>query len=160
MEDNKKIELRSEKVLKIIGQVPPGLLRYGTTVIGLALCMLVAAAAFIPYQPKKPIGIVAAQDEKGKIHYTARIPQRAMAQRADFMFITSHLPVEGPMPVHFIFHDVQDTLHVSNSGGWYEVEIYPIDTDTQAIKISTPINFPAKIEFNRTTLMKRITKRR
>ncbi|MDD2286204.1 MAG: hypothetical protein PHG06_19500, partial [Parabacteroides sp.] len=65
MEDNKKIELRSEKVLKIIGQVPPGLLRYGTTVIGLALCMLVAAAAFIPYQPKKPIGIVAAQDEKG-----------------------------------------------------------------------------------------------
>jgi hypothetical protein len=160
MEENKQIELRSEKVRNIIGQVPPGLLRYGTAVIGLALCMLVAAAAFIPYQPKISIGIVAAQDEKGKVHYTALIPQGAMAQRDDIAFIAGHPPVEGPMPVRFIFQDVPDTLHVSPSGGWYEVEIYPIDTNAQAIKIPAPFTFPAKIEMRFTTFLEWVKGRR
>ena len=43
MEERKPIELRSEKVRNIIGQIPPVLLRYGTVIIGVtlaALCML------------------------------------------------------------------------------------------------------------------------
>lgn len=160
-ENNNKAEpeLRSEKVRNIIGQVPPGLLRYGTAVIGLALCMLVAAAAFIPYQPKISIEIIAAQDEKGKVHYMARIPQGAMAQRDDIVFIAGHPPVEGPMPVRFTFREVPDTLHVSRSGGWYEIEVYPMDTDAQAIKIPTPFPFSAKIELRYTTFFKWVVRK-
>ena len=116
-------------------------------------------AAFVPYQPKISIGITATQDEEGTVHYTARIPQGAMAQRDDFAFIAGHPPVEGPMPVRFIFQDVPDTLHVSRSGGWYEVEVYPVDTDAQAIRVETPFTFPAKIELRYTTFLKWATEK-
>lgn len=159
MEENKPIELRSEKVRNIIGRMPPVLVRYGTAIISLALCMLVAAAAFIPYQPKISIEITVMQDEGGKVHYIARIPQRAMSRRDDIAFIAGSPPMEGPMPVRFIFHDVPDTLHVSRSGGWYEAEIYPVDHDGQAIKIPAPFIFPAKIELGYTTFWKWVTEK-
>ncbi len=154
MEENKPIELRSEKVRNIIGRMPPVLVRYGTVMIVAALLVLAGIAAFVPYQPKISIEIAVAQDEGGKVHYTALIPQDAMAQRGSIAFIAGHPPVEGPMPVRFIFHDVPDTQHVSRSGGWYEVEVYPVDHDGQAIKIPAPFTFPAKIELKFTTFLK------
>lgn len=156
MEENKPLELRSEKVRNIIGQVPPGLLRYGTAFIGLALCMLVAAAAFVPYYPSIAIEVTASQDNEGKVHYTAQIPERAMKLKEHFAFITGRPPVEDPMPVHFILPHapgVSDTLHVSRSAAWYEVEIYPMDTNGQGIKIPASFTFPAKIEVKRTTFL-------
>jgi len=157
MEENKPIELRSEKVRNIIGRMPPVLVRYGTVMIVAALLVLTGIAAFVPYQPKISIGITASQDEEGKVHYTARIPQGAMAQRDDFVFIAGRPPVEGPLPVRFIFHEVPDTLHISRSGGWYEVEVYPVDHDGQAIKIPAPFTIPAKIELRFTTFLKWVT---
>lgn len=49
-EQKKNIELRSEKVRSIIGQVPSVLLRYGIALIGIVLILLVGMAAFIPYK--------------------------------------------------------------------------------------------------------------
>lgn len=43
------IELRSEHVRKIIGKIPPVLIRSGIGVIALILAFLMVAAAFIPY---------------------------------------------------------------------------------------------------------------
>ena len=54
-EQKKNIELRSEKVRSIIGQVPSVLLRYGMALIGIILLLLVGIAAFIPYQESLPI---------------------------------------------------------------------------------------------------------
>ena len=48
MEGN--IELRSEKVRNIIGQIPPMLLRHGAAIIGAALLAMVSISVFIPYQ--------------------------------------------------------------------------------------------------------------
>ncbi|WP_321331757.1 HlyD family secretion protein [uncultured Bacteroides sp.] len=44
-----KIELRSENVRKIIGKIPPVLIRSGISIIALILVLLMVAAAFIPY---------------------------------------------------------------------------------------------------------------
>jgi hypothetical protein len=161
-ENNNKAEpeLRSEKVRNIIGRMPPVLVRYGTIMIVASLVVLTGIAAFVPYQPTISIEIVVTQAEDGKIDYTARIPPAAMAQRDDFVFITGRPPVEGPMPVRFIFHDVPDTLHVSRLGGWYEVKIFPLDSDAQAINIPTPFAFPAKIELRFTTFLKWVTGKR
>ena len=155
-ENNNKAEpeLRSEKVRNIIGQVPPGLLRYGTAIISLALCMLVAAAALIPYQPKISIGITAIQDEGGKVYYMARIPWQAVEHESQISFVVGNPPVEGPMPVRFTLDPFPDTLHVSRTGGWYNVRIYPLDTSAQAISIPAPFTFPAKIELKHTTFLK------
>lgn len=43
------IEIRSENVRKIIGQIPPIIIRSGITVIGLVIALLLTVAAFIPY---------------------------------------------------------------------------------------------------------------
>jgi len=37
-----------------------------------------------------------------------------------------------------------DMLHVSRSGGWNKVEVYPVDHDGEAIKISASFTFFCK----------------
>ena len=46
-EDN--IELRSEKVRNLIGEIPPSLVRWGTVVIVLIFLLLLTAICFLPY---------------------------------------------------------------------------------------------------------------
>lgn len=46
-EDN--IELRSEKVRNLIGEIPPSLVRWGTAVIVLIFLLLLTAICFLPY---------------------------------------------------------------------------------------------------------------
>lgn len=46
-EDQKKIELRSEKVRNIIGQVPPFLIRWGNTVLVIIFIVLIISYFFL-----------------------------------------------------------------------------------------------------------------
>ena len=48
MADN-KIELRSEKVRHIIGEIPSRIVRYGITIITIVILGLLVGAYFIPY---------------------------------------------------------------------------------------------------------------
>ena len=48
MADN-KIELRSEKVRHIIGEIPSRIVRYGITIITIVILGLLIGAYFIPY---------------------------------------------------------------------------------------------------------------
>jgi|GEM_PF-2380939 len=54
---NKDIELRSEKVRSIIGQIPPRLLRIGISIISLVVILASIAAYTIPYPEYQPISI-------------------------------------------------------------------------------------------------------
>lgn len=53
----KSIELRSEKVRNIVGQIPSLLIRQGILIIGLVLLMLLGISAFIPYKKTIPVKI-------------------------------------------------------------------------------------------------------
>ncbi len=44
-----KIELRSEKVRKLIGEIPPSLVRWGTAVIAIVFLALLTAVCLLPY---------------------------------------------------------------------------------------------------------------
>ena len=44
-----KIELRSEKVRKLIGEIPPSLVRWGTAIIAVVFIALLAAVCLLPY---------------------------------------------------------------------------------------------------------------
>lgn len=44
-----KIELRSERVRHIIGEIPSGIIRYGITIITIVILGLLVGAYFIPY---------------------------------------------------------------------------------------------------------------
>lgn len=50
MNDIDKIELRSEKVRKIIGDMPSGFLRHGISIITIVLILICMACYFIPYE--------------------------------------------------------------------------------------------------------------
>lgn len=50
MNDMDKIELRSEKVRKIIGDMPSGFLRYGISIITIVLILICIALYLIPYK--------------------------------------------------------------------------------------------------------------
>lgn len=50
MNDMDKIELRSEKVRKIIGDMPSGFLRHGISIITIVLILICMACYFIPYE--------------------------------------------------------------------------------------------------------------
>lgn len=71
MDDN-NIELRSEKVRHIIGEIPSGIVRYGITIISLVVLGLLVSAYFIPY-PETISGIVHATDVH---HATIAIPYK------------------------------------------------------------------------------------
>lgn len=49
METNDKIELRSEKVRELIGDIPPILVQWGIVIIILIFIALILAIIFIPY---------------------------------------------------------------------------------------------------------------
>lgn len=49
---NQSIELRSEKMRSIIGQVPPALLRYGYLIILGVIIALIGGASILPYHRK------------------------------------------------------------------------------------------------------------
>ncbi len=55
MNDIDKIELRSEKVRKIIGDMPSGFIRYGISIITCILILLLVICSFIAYEDKKNI---------------------------------------------------------------------------------------------------------
>ena len=54
MEERQKqersVELRSEKVRSIVGQIPSSLVRYGITIIGVVLLILTLIAYYLPYK--------------------------------------------------------------------------------------------------------------
>ena len=63
MEEADKIELRSEKVRNIIGEIPPSIVRYGIIVITFIVLGLLAASYFISY-PETITAKATALDER------------------------------------------------------------------------------------------------
>lgn len=55
MNDMDKIELRSEKVRKIIGEMPSGFIRYGISIITCILILLFIICYYLPYEEAKNI---------------------------------------------------------------------------------------------------------
>lgn len=46
---DEKIELRSEKVRQLIGEIPPSLVRWGAVVIALVFISLIISLCLVPY---------------------------------------------------------------------------------------------------------------
>ena len=66
MADN-KIELRSEKVRHIIGEIPSRIVRYGITIITIVILGLLTGAYFIPYPETISARIEMADEHQGTI---------------------------------------------------------------------------------------------
>lgn len=49
MEKNTRIELRSEKVRNLLGEIPPALVRWGTAILVAIFLVLLLVVCFMPY---------------------------------------------------------------------------------------------------------------
>lgn len=154
MEKNKQIELRSEKVRNIIGQVPPILLRYGITIIALSLLMLIGIAAFIPYNSTIDTKVTISQDEKGALHYSANIPQDAMKKQPQFAGITTNFASDLPLPSHFQIQSISDVANVSEKGTWFVATLKTESSFSRNIKLENVVTVPAKIELEKSSVLK------
>lgn len=141
----KPVELRSEKVRNIIGQVPPVLLRYGIMIIALALLMLVGASAFIPYQPTIGTEITVTQDKDGLLHYTADIIQSAKNKQSLFSEIIAESVSEFSLPTHYQIQSISDTVTLSGQKAWRTAILNPVNATPQNIKLENPVTVQAKI---------------
>ena len=84
-----KIELRSEKVRHIIGEIPSGIVRYGITIITIVILGLLVGAYFIPY----PETISAKVQMKNAHQGTIAVPYKYVNAIAAGM--TANIEVEG-----------------------------------------------------------------
>ncbi len=88
MADN-KIELRSEKVRHIIGEIPSRIVRYGITIITFVILGLLICAYFIPYPETISANIQMTNASQGTIY----IPYKYVNTIARGM--TANIEVEG-----------------------------------------------------------------
>lgn len=149
-----KDELRSEKVRNIIGQIPPILLRYGISIIGIALLMVVAVAAFIPYQPNYSVELIVEQNSKGELAYIAHIPEKIMTKKSEFDHISINNASEFPVPKQFLVISISSTTFITQNGVWHNAKLIPKDDEGQDIMLENSITIPAKINLKRISVLK------
>ncbi len=159
MEQQKDIELRSEKVRNIIGQVPPVLLRYGIAIIGLSLLVLVGVSAFIPYQPSIDVEITVTQTNDSILHYSARIPRSAMKNRAKFTEVTLSSSSEMPLPSRFRIEEISENVQLSGQEAWQSVTLIPIDNISENILLDKPATIQGKILLEKQSVMRWVVKK-
>lgn len=122
-----RVELRSEKVRNIIGQVPPVLLRCGITVIALVLSLMVGISAVIPYQPFIDIDIVVTQSDDNTLHYSTRIPYGVVKNGAEFHDVILNSSNKLPLPTRFEIESVSNVIELSGEKAWCFAELIPMD---------------------------------
>ncbi len=149
----KQIELRSEKVRNIIGQVPPVLLRYGITIIGVSLLMLIGISAFIPYQSTVDIRITVKQDTSGVLHYTAHIPQSAMDKHTQFLEIVAETASDIALPVRYRIVNISDTVTLSEQEAWHTAAISPKGNISRSIHLENTVTVPATILLKKKSIL-------
>ncbi len=76
MENNKNIELRSEKVRNVIGDIPPFVVRAGSGVIALILVGLFLLIVLIPYPENFSTDIVVTIDGQQCVYAQVELPCR------------------------------------------------------------------------------------
>ena len=79
--ESKDIELRSKQVRKIIGQIPPLLVRSGIGIIGIIIALLLAVAAFVPYPETTECNITLTDIQQGEVSATGvELPYACITQ--------------------------------------------------------------------------------
>lgn len=153
MKKDKQIELRSEKVRNLIGQVPPMLLRYGISTIGISLLMLVVIGAFIPYQPSYNVELKIVQQENGTLSYTADIPIKAMEMKSAFNYVETS-STELPLPNRFRFESIEDTAFISANSVIYRATLLLENNKSRVVRLNEPVIVHAKIILNKKSILK------
>ncbi|WP_321296087.1 hypothetical protein [Marinifilum fragile] len=113
------IELRSEKVRNIIGQIPSRIVRIGISVIFLVVFSLLVGAYLFSFS--RTIDLQAGlYPENNKIHYTIDVPKDKMKHVFGGQKITIH--VHDQISFNTTVQKIGTTLHVNKHHAYYKVQ--------------------------------------
>ncbi len=143
MAENKDIELRSEKVRNIIGQIPSLIVRMGITVIFIVVLVLLGGAYFIRFD--YTIGAQAQLHSTNKeIHYTIKVPQNKIKhiRAGQQVTITIH-----KNSLTTTLQTIDTTLYLSSEQAYYNVHGV---IGNCPLQVTETIQAPSKIRIGKT----------
>ena len=157
------IELRSEKIRNLIGQIPPVIVRAGISVIFVITLLLLVGSWYFRYEYNiKTIATVSQNSEN--LIIILKIPANEISkiksgQKVILNF--NNIPNLYNENIVTEIQTVPNTIEVTKDGGFYMVEINITEktkTETgKTLSIRTKIQADAEIVTDKTSLFDRIT---
>ncbi len=145
-ENNKNIELRSEKVRNIIGQIPSFIVRMGIAVIFVVLLALLVVAYFFrfDYTIEVPATLYSGNNQ---IHYTLEIPQNKIKhiKTNQKVVITVH-----QNSFTATIQQIDSTLCINSEVAYFKTEG---TLSTKQLKVDERLKAKAKIHIEKTNVI-------
>jgi hypothetical protein len=134
-ETGKDIELRSEKVRNIVGQIPPVLLRRGITIISLILLSLFIGAYFVPYPETVTINI-----------QLQHIPDKAQIRGISYCSPQIKQELQEEQIVHLEIAGYPSSVFGLVEGRISTIDSIPEIKDTGQPRFKIEISFPGPLQ--------------
>jgi len=132
--EGENIELRSEKVRNIIGQIPPRIMRIGITVIFLVFTSVLIGTYFFEYDYTiKTSAILTRQGESIMVQIKIPVNQsNRIKKNQKVILIFDNVPNMQGQRIITTLTSALSTIEVSEKGGFYISECYlPDNTKTE-----------------------------
>lgn len=147
MDETKDIELRSEKVRNIIGQIPPRIVRVGITVMFMIVTAILAGAYFLKFENTiKTSADLSLQNDS--IQYTILIsyPKFKHIKTGQKIVII----IQGTHPINTSVQEIDSTIFVNNKQSCIRITgvIRP-----SGIMLTQPIKAPASIYIGKSNVI-------
>lgn len=156
MADIDNIELRSKKTRQVIGNMPKGIVRYGTTVISLIIIVLLVVSYFVPY-PENLKSTVMVKSTDDEILICAYIPYSHINTVREGMCV--EIEFEGYSASEYgyctaIIKQVDKRVHHYNEANYFLVSL-EID-DSKEIQIYLGMSGTANILISSQSILKKL----
>jgi hypothetical protein len=155
MNTSDNIELRSEKIRNIIGQIPPNLIRFGISLIFIVFTIVSIGTYFFEYD--KTLKVIAKLSmHKDSIAVQLDIPlyQKEMIRTGQRVFLNfDKIPNMYGQRIIIHLPNIIGLVHVSNKGGYYSPVFYmsqsTLHSNNFDYKIDGPLTVDAEILIGR-----------
>jgi hypothetical protein len=130
VKETDNIELRSEKVRNIIGQIPPRIIRIGITLISIIILVILTGTYFFEYE--YTIKTTATIEHKNDtITIIVKIPANEILKVKQGHIVVINfdtIPNLYNENLRIVIQNIPDKIEISKSGGYYITEIKLITT--------------------------------
>ncbi len=161
-ENTDNIELRSEKVRNIIGQIPPRVIRSGITVIFVVIAGLLAGSYFFKYN--YTIETTAMLEQKNDSTYiSVKIPANEITKvKSGHKVILTFDNIQNLYNKRVVteIQTLPTTIHIANNEGYFTAKIkqkgYLKTTENETIKLYDKTEVKAEIITDKISFFNRI----
>ena len=154
MENKSNIELRSDKVRSIIGQIPPWIIRSGISVIFFVIVILLIGSYYFkyPYIIKTKVEFIKKDNLYiGYIEIPANEISKIKKDQVIEIYFDNIKNLEG-ITFKSKITEIPDKITISNKKGFYSIKINTINN----INLKENINGIAKIKTNEISFFEKI----